>query len=196
MLAIAGQNDLYNTVSDSSGGDGVVLGADSRISGMSQSNNNAADGWHIVSSGNALVAPTAWENKLYGLHLDGNLGGDWLTTHTYLEPKFILPASNNPGAYAYYTQHVGTTGSTRPAQFCQTVGCTTTDGAVTWINVGNANLYGNGASEFAIGFENISSPQHLRVQLRQQLRRLGQHLHRRHLRPARHSDLAAWGKAA
>ncbi len=158
LLAIAGQNDLYNTVSDSSGGDGVVLGADSRISGMSQSNNNAADGWHIVSSGNALVAPTAWENKLYGLHLDGNLGGDWLTTHTYLEPKFILPASNNPGAYAYYTQHIGTTGSTRPAQFCQTVGCTTTDGAVTWINVGNANLYGNGSSEFAIGFENISSP--------------------------------------
>ena len=83
LLAIAGQNDLYNTVSDSSGGDGVVLGADSRIFGMSQFNNNAADGSHIVSSGNALVAPTAWENKLYGLHLDGNLGGDWLTTHTY-----------------------------------------------------------------------------------------------------------------
>ena len=158
ILAIAGQNDLYNIVSDTSGGDGIVIGADSRISGMSQSNNNAADGWHIVSSGNALVAPTAWENKLYGLHIDGNLGGDWLTTHTYLEPKFILPASNNPGAYAYYSQHVGTTGSTRPAQFCQTIGCTTTDGSVTWINVGNANLYGLGASEFAISFENIGSP--------------------------------------
>jgi len=158
ILAIAGQNDLYNTVSDSSAGDGVVLGADSRISGMSQSNNNAADGWHIVSSGNVLQAPTAWENKLYGLHLDGNQGGDWLASHTYLEPKFILPASNDPGAYAYYTQQVGTTGSTRPSQFCQSVGCTTIDGSVTWINVGNANLYGNGSSEFAISFENINSP--------------------------------------
>ncbi len=158
ILAIAGQNDLYNTVSDTSAGDGVVWGADSRISGMSQSNNNAADGWHIVSSGDVLDAPTAWENKLYGLHVDGNEGGDWLAGHTYLEPKFILPASNNSGAYAYYTQQVGTTGSIRPAQFCQTVGCTTTDGSVTWINVGNANLYGNGSPEFAISFENINSP--------------------------------------
>ena len=158
ILAIAGQNDLYNTVSDSSGGDGIVWGADSRISGASQSNNNAADGWHIVSSGNVLQAPTAWDNKLYGLHVDGNQGGDWLATHTYIEPKIILPASNNPGAYAYYSQQVGATGSTRPSQFCQSVGCTTTDGGVTWINVGNANLYGLGSPEFAISFENINSP--------------------------------------
>ena len=158
ILAIGGQGDLYDTVSDSSAGDGVVWGADGRISGMSRSDNNAADGWHIVSSGNVMDAPTAWDNKLYGLHLDGNQGGDWAANRSYLEPKIILPTSNNPGAYAYYTQQVGTTAANRPAPFCQSVGCVTRDGGVLWINVGNANLYGLGASEFSISFENINSP--------------------------------------
>ena len=65
--------------------------------------------------------------------------------HAYLEPKIILPTSNNPGAYAYYAQQVGTSAVIRPAQFCQTVGCVTSDGSVAWINVGNANLYGLGS---------------------------------------------------
>jgi hypothetical protein len=157
ILAIAGQGDMYNVVSDSSGGDGVVWGADGRISGMSASSNNAADGWHIVSSGNVLSAPTAWENKLYGIHVDGNQGGDWLASHTYLEPKIILPATNNSGGYAYYTQQVGASAATRPSQFCQSVGCTTRDGGVTWINVGNANLYGFGAPEFSAAYDNIDA---------------------------------------
>jgi hypothetical protein len=158
ILAIAGQNDMYNTISDGGGGDGVVLGADSRVSGVSQSNNNGGDGWHIVSGGNVLEGPTASENKLYGMHLDANEGGDWVANQTFLEPKMILPTSNNPGAYAYYTQQVGTTAGTRPTQFCQSVGCVTRDGTVQWINVGNANLYGLGAAEFYIGYENINSP--------------------------------------
>ena len=157
ILALAGQGDMYNTVSDSSAGDGVVWGADGRISGMSQSSNNTADGWHIVSSGNVLDAPTAWENRLHGIHIDGNQGGDWVASHTYLEPKIILPASNNPGAYAYYSQQVGASASTRPSQFCQTVGCTTRDGGVMWINVGNANLYGLGSPEFSAGYETITA---------------------------------------
>ncbi len=158
IFTIAAQNDMYNTVSDTSGGDGVVWGADGHISGMSQSNGNAGDGWHVVSGGNVLDAPTAYENKLYGMHFDGNEGGDWVASHTYLEPKIIQPVTNNAGGYAYYTQAVGTSSATRPAQFCQSVGCLTRDGGVTWINVGNGNLYGLGLAEFYASADNINSP--------------------------------------
>ncbi|HUK43385.1 MAG TPA: right-handed parallel beta-helix repeat-containing protein, partial [Candidatus Bathyarchaeia archaeon] len=158
IFAVGGQNDMFNSVSEASGGDGVVWGADGHISGMSQANGNGGDGWHIASGGNTLDGPTAWENKLYGLHVDGNEGGDWLTSHAYLEPKIIVPRSNNPAGYAYYSQKVGTTAATRPTQFCQSVGCTTRDGNVTWINVGNGNLYGAGTSEFYASYNSINSP--------------------------------------
>jgi hypothetical protein len=158
ILVLAAQNDMYNTVSDSSGGDGVVWGGDGHVSGMSQANGNAGDGWHVVSGGNVFDGPTAYMNKLYGMHFDANEGGDWLAGHAYLEPKIIQPTSNNAGAYAFYTQTVGTTAAARPAQFCQSVGCTMRDGGVTWINVGNCNLYGLGLPEFYATFENINSP--------------------------------------
>jgi hypothetical protein len=124
---------------------------------MSRASGNAGDGWHIAGPGNVIDGPTAWENKLYGLHVDGNQGGDWQASHTYLEPKIILPSANNPAGYAFYTQKVGTTAATRPAQFCQSVGCTTRDGGVMWINIGNGNLYGAGASEFVAGNDTITA---------------------------------------
>ncbi len=158
IFALAAQNDLYNTVSDGSGGDGVVWGANSHISGMSQSNGNAGDGWHIVSGGNVLDGPTAYRNGCYGMHFDGNQGGDWLASQTYIEPKIIMPTSNDPAAYAFYTQKVGTTAATRPAQFCQSIGCVTRDGGVTWINVGDGQVYSYGITEFFATFENINSP--------------------------------------
>jgi hypothetical protein len=158
ILALAAQNEMYNTVSDGSGGDGVVWGADSHIAGMSQANGNAGDGWHVVSGGNVLDGPTAYRNGCHGMHFDGNQGGDWLASHSYVEPKIIVPTSNNPSAYAYYTQKVGTTADTRPAQFCQSIGCQTRDGGVTWINVGNAQVYLPGIPEFFATFENINSP--------------------------------------
>ena len=158
ILALAAQNDLYNTVASGSGGDGIVWGADGHVSGMSQSNGNAGDGWHIVSGGNVFDGPTAYENGLYGMHFDGNEGGDWVGNSTYIEPKIILPTANNPGAYAYYSQTVGTSAVSRPIQFCQSVGCLTRDGGVIWINIGNANLYGLGLPEFYATFNNINSP--------------------------------------
>lgn len=158
ILMLAAQNDMYNTVSDGSGGDGVVWGADSHISGMSQSNGNAGDGWHIMSGGNVLDGPTAYLNGCHGMHFDGNQGGDWLASHTYIEPKAIQPTSNNPAGYAYYTQTVGTTASTRPSQFCQSMGCIMRDGGVTWINIGDANVYLFAIPEFFATFENINSP--------------------------------------
>ena len=158
ILAIGGQNDMYNTVSDTSGGDGIVWGGDSHVSGLSQANGNAGDGWHIVSGGNVFDGPTAYENNLYGMHFDANLGGDWTANQTYLEPKIILPTANNAGGYAYYTQSVGTTAPSRPAQFCQSVGCTTRDGSVMWINVGNGKFYGLSREEFYISAEYINDP--------------------------------------
>ena len=107
--------------------------------------------------GNVFDGPIAYQNNLYGMHFDANLGGDWVASQTYLEPKIIQPTANNPGTYAYYTQKVGTTAGTRPQQFCQSVGCATRDGSVMWINVGNGNLYGiNG--EFYISAEYINDP--------------------------------------
>ena len=155
ILAMAAQNDLYNTVSDTSDGDGIVWGADGHVSGMSQANGNAGDGWHVVAGGNVFDGPTASDNQLYGMHFDGNVGGDWIASRTYLEPTIIVPVTNNPAAYAYYAQKVGMTAGTRPAQFCQAVGCLTRDGGVMWINVGNGNVYGPGHSEFAVAYETI-----------------------------------------
>jgi len=159
ILVLAGQNDIQNTVTDGSGGDGFVLGYDGHVSGMSQANGNTADGWHVIAAGFVFDGPTAYRNGLYGMHFDGNQGGDWLASTLYLEPKIIIPTSNNPGAYAYYTQKVGTTAATRPAQFCQTIGCLTRDGSVMWINVGALNAYGFGVPEvFLQGNNNINSP--------------------------------------
>jgi hypothetical protein len=145
IMMIAAQNDIYNVVSDSSGGDGIVLGGDSKISGMSQSNGNAGTGLHLVSGGNVIYGSTAYQNGLHGVHVDGNNGSDWTSGQLYLEQKFIIPTMNNPGGYAFYVETVGTTNSTPPPGFCQTVGCTVTEASpstVVWINVGNANLYG------------------------------------------------------
>jgi len=159
ILALAGQDDIQNTVADSSGGDGFVLGYDGHVSGMSQANGNTADGWHVMAAGFVFDGPTAYRNGLFGMHFDGNQGGDWLASTIYLEPKIIIPTSNNPGAYGYYTQNVGETAATRPAQFCQTIGCLTRDGNVVWINVGALNAYGFGVPEvFVQGFNNINSP--------------------------------------
>ncbi len=159
ILVLAGQYDIQNTVADGSGGDGLLLGYDGHVSGMSQSNGNTADGWHVVSGGNVFDGPTGYRNGLYGMHFDGNQGGDWLATATYLEPKIIIPTSNNSGSYAYYTQQVGTTGSARPATFCQTIGCVVRDGTVRWVNIGTLNGYGFGVPEvFLHGLNNINSP--------------------------------------
>ncbi len=159
ILALAGQDDIQNTIADQSAGDGFVLGYDGHVSGMSQANGNSADGWHVMAGGFAFDGPTGYRNGLHGMHLDGNQGGDWVASATYVEPKIVIPTSNNPGNYAFYTQQVGTSGTSRPS-FCQTIGCVvTTDGSVRWVNVGTLNAYGFGLAEvFAQGGTNINSP--------------------------------------
>jgi hypothetical protein len=158
ILALAGQADIANTVADLSGGDGFVLGYDGHVSGMSQANANHGDGWHVMSGGFVFDGPTGYQNGLHGMHLDGNQGGDWTASTTYLEPKIIIPAANNPGNYGFYTQQVGTSGTTTP-HFCQTIGCVSGDATVAWVNVGTLDSYGVGVAEvFSQGLTNINSP--------------------------------------
>jgi len=54
----------------------------------------------------------------------------------------VLPKSNNPGNYVYHTSKGGVGSSVTPT-FNQTVGGTTTDGSVTWSNVGSPNCRGD-----------------------------------------------------
>ena len=57
---------------------------------------------------------------------------------------FILPTRYNTGKYGFQataTSGTSTTGTSEPA-WCQTAGCTVTDGGVTWTNIGM--LYGQG----------------------------------------------------
>ena len=105
---------MYNTVSDTSGGDGIVWGGDSHVSGLSQANGNAGDGWHIVSGGNVFDGPTAYaEQSLRHALRRAIRAAIGSANQTYLEPKIILPTANNAGGYAYYTQRVGTTAAER-----------------------------------------------------------------------------------
>jgi len=87
---------------------------------------------------------------------DGSVGysaggaGDWSALATYTTPdSFIYPqaSANNPGKYAY--QATSCSGScvqsgSEPTLFNQTVGGTTTDGNITWTNIGKIGGQGPG----------------------------------------------------
>jgi hypothetical protein len=83
----------------------------------------------------------------YGGDQLGSTENDWTSgTHTYAAGTQIMPTVNNPGNYTYYTIAGGTGGSSAPT-WNQTatayppassfsVGGSTTDNTVTWINAG------------------------------------------------------------
>ncbi len=156
IFAIAGRGDFRNVVSDNGAGDCWVLGYDGHVYGLSQANNCGGDGIHIVSGGMALTKPTVYANGLHGISIDGNNGGNWHAQTDYVERRIICPSTNNPGNFCYYTQTVGTTAGSPPS-FCQNgIGCTTNDGKVVWVNVGNALGYGiKGNREFPQPIWNI-----------------------------------------
>ena len=148
VLAISGQGLITNTKANSNSGDDYVIGYDSHVANKTQAITAGGTCFHAVSGGTVYDGITAYQCGLHGLHVDGNNGGDWATSTTYVEPKFICPPNTggtNPGLFCYYTQAVGLGSSSRPS-FCQTIGCNTTDGAVTWINVGQMKGYGGGSS--------------------------------------------------
>jgi hypothetical protein len=76
-------------------------------------------------------------------------GPDWTANTAWSTTGLIItvfPQSNtaNPGNYLYQVTGNGTTGATEPALFNQTIGGTTTDGTVTWTNIGKGGQSANG----------------------------------------------------
>jgi hypothetical protein len=74
---------------------------------------------------------------------------DWQASWTpTVTQSFILPTVNNAGKYAFQATTVsGPTSSTEPS-WCQSSGCTTTDGSVTWTNIGTLGGQGPGFTIF------------------------------------------------
>jgi hypothetical protein len=62
-------------------------------------------------------------------------GADW-TPNTYTLHQIITPTSGNAGNYTYQVTTAGASDATEPAAWNQTMGGSTTDGAITWKNVG------------------------------------------------------------
>ena len=143
ILSLGANTQLHNVNSHDNGGDGVVWGFDGNVDGYSAAGANGGTGWHVLSGGTAFIGIVAYHNGLHGFHGTSNYGSDWVASTTYVEPYIIQPTANNAGSYGFYSQAIGITGSSRPS-FCQSAGCTTTDGSVKWINVGKLASYGGG----------------------------------------------------
>ena len=158
QFILGGQWIAYANSSALNGGDGVVWGYDGEIDGNPQYVVNGGSGLHNVIGGSVLTSIATYHNKLHGIYLDGRTVGDWTNSTTFLSPSFIIPTSGNSGKYVFFTQSVGTTGTVRPT-FCQTPGCTFTDGKVTWINAGTAMGYGlNSIFNKVFPWTSINSP--------------------------------------
>jgi hypothetical protein len=141
QFILDGHWTAYGNSSASNGGDGVVWSYDGVVDGYPQYVLNGGVGLHNINGGTNFHTVTAYHNRLHGIYLDGRWIQDWSPISSYVVPSFIAPQAGNAGRFVFYTQKVGTTGGARPS-FCQTVGCTVTDGSVTWINVGTAMGYG------------------------------------------------------
>ena len=72
-------------------------------------------------------------------------GPKWDATTNYAANAVIVPTSGqgNSGGYSYQASAAGTSGSTAPASWSATVGGTTTDGTMTWTNLGVRNCRGD-----------------------------------------------------
>jgi hypothetical protein len=102
------------------------------------------DGWTTtacVNDGPPTSVPTNATGIVDRVTLDGHchVGGfnDW-TASVVHNGDLLLPlnATDNAGHYIYEATTGGVSGSSEPDPFNQTIGATTTDGSVTWTNVG------------------------------------------------------------
>lgn len=73
-----------------------------------------------------------------GYALPNQTANDWVATTAYLYGATIKPTTNNAGGFIFVATNPasGTSGGTRPTVFNQTPGAATTDGGVTWANLG------------------------------------------------------------
>ncbi|HLX82595.1 MAG TPA: hypothetical protein VKR59_01770 [Terriglobales bacterium] len=101
----------------------------------------------ISADGCCFAVTTDWFGKFGRQDSTGsnacNSGVDYYRPGwTWAKRTNVLPVSNNPGNYVYGTGNGGT-GSVGTPEFNQTVGGTTSDGSVTWTNLGPSNCRGD-----------------------------------------------------
>lgn len=98
----------------------------------SEPNYNAQNNVGAISEDGQFAAVTT---DMMGTR--GSTSPDWIANHTYALGTTMFPTSGNAGGYDFQilTAPSGNSGGTEPA-WCQTSGCTTTDGGVTWTNLG------------------------------------------------------------
>lgn len=100
---------------------------------------------------------------------DGSIGfpmggaGDWhANTATVFPDDFILPTVGNAGNYGFQTTASGTSAGAEPA-WCQTSGCTVTDGTATRTNIGK--LSGQGPGFDLVVYKPASGCSHVNMRL-------------------------------
>jgi hypothetical protein len=105
-----------------------------------------------AAPGNPTTYAAAWIGS-FQVANDGTIsygmtgGYDWAASWTVTPiDTFIQPTVGNVGNYGFQATAVfgtGTTGTFEPA-WCQTAGCTVTDGGVTWTNIDKLQAQGQG----------------------------------------------------
>lgn len=94
---------------------------------------------NVSQDGKYLLLSTDW-NQMLGCSNGTTLGcgpnqPDWAGTHVYAANALVTPLTGNSGGYSYQTSG-GTSGGSQPSPWNQTVGGTSSDGTLTWTNVG------------------------------------------------------------
>lgn len=103
----------------------------------------------VSQSGKFFMQSSDWLGTLGSITGDASCiwGYDWLANQTYpANFQYLAPQLGNTGHFAYQaTACTGTctSGSTEPSEWNQTGGGTTTDGGITWTNVGEQNCRGD-----------------------------------------------------
>jgi hypothetical protein len=98
----------------------------------SEPNFNAQNNVGAISEDGQFMAVTT---DMMGTR--GSFAPDWQSAQSYALGATMFPTSGNAGNYDFQVTVVttGMTGATEPT-WCQTSGCTVTDGGVTWTNLG------------------------------------------------------------
>lgn len=94
---------------------------------------------NVSQDGKYLLVSTDWDQML-GCSNGTTLGcgpnqPDWAGTHAYAANALVTPLTGNSGGYSYQTSG-GTSGGSQPSPWNQSVGGTSSDGTLTWTNVG------------------------------------------------------------
>ena len=146
IFITGGVNDFRNLLINNNGGDGMVISSDSVVEGNMQIANNGGTGLHLLSGGDRVTDTDSDHNGLHNLWADGNPVLDWTASTQIIAPRVYKPSAGNPGGYYFFPGNVGgRTGSSAPT-WCQTQGCTVSDGTVKWYNV---NVVGGASMSFA-----------------------------------------------